>query len=152
MLQFLKGDILFTKAQTIGHGVSIDDDFKTGLGLTLRQAYPELYKEFRQFVKNGNPKPGQYWQWKHASKNILQLFIREENSKAKASHLNRALHEVRRHYQELGITSLALTRLGSGTGKLDWAEAKETIQAQFGDLVKLPVTVYEDYAPGKRAE
>jgi O-acetyl-ADP-ribose deacetylase (regulator of RNase III) len=151
MLQFLKGDILYTKAQTIAHGVSLDDDFKTGLGLTLRQAYPDMYKEFRQYLKNGNPKAGGYWLWKHPSKNILQLFIREENSKAKTSLLNRSLHEVKRHLQDLGIQSLALTRVGSGTGKLDWTEAKETIQAQLGDL-KIPVMVYEDYVHGRRAE
>src|SRR5258708_1062262 len=101
MIKYLSGDIIYTKAQTICHGVSTDDDFKTGLGLTLRQAYPDLYKEFRHNLKMQNPSPGEYWIWKHPLKNILQIFIREEGKKAKQSNINRALHEVRRHHKEM---------------------------------------------------
>ncbi len=151
MIRYVNGDILYTRAQTIGHGVSTDDDFKTGLGLVLRQHYPDLYKEFRQHLKNARPRPGEYWLWKHPSKNILQFFIREESGKAKQNHLNRALHEVRRHHKELGIQSLALTRLGSGLGKLEWAEAREALESQLADL-PLDVVVYEHYAAGKKAE
>ena len=151
MIKYVNGDILYTHAQTICHGVSTDDDFKTGLGLILRQAYPNLYKEFRQYLKAQNPSPGEYWLWQNPSKNVLQLFIREEGKKAKQSNINRSLHEVRRHYKELGIESLALTRLGSGLGRLDWAEAKESIEAQLADL-PINVIVYENYGIGKRAE
>jgi O-acetyl-ADP-ribose deacetylase (regulator of RNase III) len=151
MIKYLSGDILYTKAQTICHGVSTDDDFKTGLGLILRQAYPALYKEFRQHVKSARPQPGDYWLWKHPAKNVLQLFIREEGSKGKPSHLNRSLHEVKRHFKELDIKSLALTRIGSGLGRFEWAEAKETIETQLADL-PASVVVYENYSPGKRAE
>jgi O-acetyl-ADP-ribose deacetylase (regulator of RNase III) len=151
MIQYLSGDILYTKAQTLCHGVSTDDDFKTGLGLTLRQAYPQLYKEFRQHLKSENPKPGDYWLWKNPAKNVLQLFIRDEGSKSKQSHINRSLHEVKRHLKDLGITSLALTRLGAGLGRIDWAEVREALEAQLADL-PMKVVVYENYVPGKRAE
>lgn len=151
MIKYVSGDILFTKAQTICHGVSTDDDFKTGLGLILRQAYPALYKEFRQHLKSQRPSAGDYWLWQNPSKNVLQLFIREEGSKSKQSHINRSLHEVRRHIKDLGITSLALTRIGSGLGRIEWSEAKESIEAQLADL-NVPVTVYENYSAGKKAE
>ena len=151
MIKYVNGDILYTKMPVIAHGVSTDDDFNTGLGLILRQAYPEMYKQFRQHLKANRPKAGEYWMWRNPSKSVLQLFIRDEGAKAKQSHVNRALHELQRHHKDLGIQGLALTRLGGGLGKLDWSEAKPAIEDQLASL-PFPVIVYENYAPGKKAE
>jgi len=151
MIKYVNGDILYTKMPAIAHGVSTDDDFKTGLGLTLRQAYPAMYKEFRQHLKSQRPKAGEYWVWKNPAKTLVALFIRDEGAKAKQSHVNRALHELQRHHKDLGLKGLALTRLGGGLGKLDWAEAKPAIEDQLAEL-PFPVMVYENFAPGKRAE
>ena len=41
---------------------------------------------------------------------------------------------LRDHYQELGITSLALPPLGCGLGGLDWADVWPLIQKHLGDL------------------
>jgi O-acetyl-ADP-ribose deacetylase (regulator of RNase III) len=151
MIKYVKGDILYTKMGTLAHGVSTDDDFKTGLGLTLRQAYPEMYKEFRQYIKSARPKSGEYWMWKNPAKQVLQLFIREESGKAKQSAVNRALHDLKRNHASLGIKGLALTRLGSGLGKLDWVEAKAAIEDQMASL-PFDVHVYEDYVAGRKVE
>ncbi|NLC98432.1 MAG: macro domain-containing protein [Actinomycetales bacterium] len=41
---------------------------------------------------------------------------------------------LRDHYQEWGITSLALPPLGCGLGGLDWADVWPLIQKHLGDL------------------
>ena len=50
-----------------------------------------------------------------------------------------------------GWTSLALPRLATGVGGLDWAEVKPLIEQQLGGL-DVPVIVYETYHKGEPAQ
>jgi O-acetyl-ADP-ribose deacetylase (regulator of RNase III) len=49
-----------------------------------------------------------------------------------------------------GFGSLALPRLATGVGGLDWSEVKPLIASQLGDL-DIPVFVYSTYLPGQAA-
>lgn len=52
MIQEVTGDILRTRAQAIAHGVAPNDDFHTGLALSLREHAPALYKDFRHYCQS----------------------------------------------------------------------------------------------------
>jgi O-acetyl-ADP-ribose deacetylase (regulator of RNase III) len=49
------------------------------------------------------------------------------------------------------FTSIALPRLATGVGGLNWEEVKPLISKHLGDL-KLPIYVYTTYAKGKAAD
>ena len=61
MIYELDGDILLTKAQAIAHGVSPNDHFDAGLALALREMWPSMAKDFRHYVHQAHPKPGELW-------------------------------------------------------------------------------------------
>lgn len=63
MIHSVSGDILFSKADLIAHGVAPLDDFKSGLALALREKYPSMYKDFRHYCKTLSPKAGTAWLW-----------------------------------------------------------------------------------------
>ena len=46
---------------------------------------------------------------------------------------------------------MALPRLATGVGGLDWADVKPLIQQHLGDL-GIPVLVYEVYRKGEKAD
>ena len=52
MIHEVSGDILLSKAHWIAHGVGVDDDFKSGLALSLRERFPSLYKDFRHYCRD----------------------------------------------------------------------------------------------------
>jgi O-acetyl-ADP-ribose deacetylase (regulator of RNase III) len=60
--------------------------------------------------------------------------------------LRRLQHELEKER----ITSLALPRLATGVGKLEWEEVKPLIDKHLGHL-PLPIFVYATYTPGVRA-
>src|SRR5262245_10477565 len=63
MIHEVTGDILFSKAAVIAHGVAPQDDFKQGLALALRERGPAMYKDFRHHCKTSHPRPGSLWSW-----------------------------------------------------------------------------------------
>ena len=72
--------------------------------------------------------------------------------KAQVKHVNHALHELKRVVQEEGFKSVALTRLATGVGGLDWeTEVKPLVYDVLSDI-GVPVYVYTVFHAGETAE
>jgi O-acetyl-ADP-ribose deacetylase (regulator of RNase III) len=159
MIHELSGDILFSRAKAIAHGVAPNDDFHQGLALQLRERMPALYKDFRHHCQTSHPKSGGLWTWMSSDgRFIVNLFTQDaayaHGSKpgdATVSHVNHALHALRAFVQKEKIPSLALPRLACGVGGLDWGDIRPLIEKQLGDL-DIPVYVYATYQKGVKAE
>lgn len=83
---------------------------------------------------------------------MTQEPARDEKShpgKATTHNVGHALKALRAIIQEQGIKSIALPRLATGVGGLEWSEVKPLVEKHLGDL-KIPVVVYETYETGKK--
>ncbi|MDH4147322.1 MAG: macro domain-containing protein [Acidimicrobiia bacterium] len=158
MLYKLTGDVLRSSAAAVAHGVSPDDHFDQGLALALRERWPAMYKDFRHYSHTSGPQPGGLWSWAGADgRRIVALFTQADvqqhgRRKATASveHVNHSLRALRRLVEEEHIDSLALPRLATGVGGLQWTEVEPLIEQRLGDL-DIPVYVYAQYQPGVAA-
>jgi O-acetyl-ADP-ribose deacetylase (regulator of RNase III) len=158
MIKDVNGDILLSGAQAIAHGVSPNDNFGQGLALALREQWPALYKDFRHYCHTAHPKPGDAWLWGAADgKRIVSLLTQEaayghgeKPGTATLPNLNHALRALRKLLESEKITSLALPRLATGVGKLEWEAVRPLIGEHLGDL-EIPVYVYTRYEKGVRA-
>lgn len=158
MIHELSGDILFSGAATIAHGVAPNDDFHHGLALQLRERMPAMYKAFRHECQTKHPKPGSLWGWLSADgHHIVSLYTQNgsynhdnRHKPATLSHVNHALHVLRALVQKNKVTSLALPRLACGLGGLDWEDVRPVIEKQLGDL-NIPVYLYSTYQKGVKA-
>jgi len=70
--------------------------------------------------------------------------------KATAHNINHALKELRGLIAKEDISSIALPRLATGVGGLEWSEVEPLIENHLGDL-EIPVIVYETYEKNKKA-
>lgn len=159
MIKEVEGDIFYTKASAIAHGIAINDDFKHGLAAQLREQWPVLYKDFRHFCKTASPKAGDIWAWKGVGTPVIfNLFTQEEADhqgghppKATIQNLNHAMKNLVKELENQHISSLAVTRISTGVGGLEWSNVKEVIEkdlGQFGGKVYL----YSSYRPKMVAE
>jgi O-acetyl-ADP-ribose deacetylase (regulator of RNase III) len=159
----LEGDLLLSKADLIAHGVAPGDDFKTGLALTLREKFPSMYKDFRHYCHQQTPKPGMLWLWQGVDLQgrlwrIASLFTQAASARhggrpgrAETEHVNHALHELKKLAEQQRVRSLALPRLATGVGGLDWAHVEPLIQTQLGGL-QIPVCIYTKFVAGVAAK
>lgn len=159
MIKEVSGDIMLSKAQAIAHGVAPNDHFENGLALSLRQDYPSMVKDFRHWCHQVNPKPGGAWVWASAEgKRIVNLLTQEpakghngHPGAASVQYVSHALRELKKILQEEGIKSVALPRLATGVGGLDWAEVKPLIYNTLGES-NLQVYVYSNFVKGQAGE
>ena len=157
MITKVRGDILLSGAQAIAHGVAPHDHFNQGLALALRERHPAMAKDFRHYCHQENPKAGHAWLWAGPERVIINLMTQEpprdnkaHPGKATVHNITHALKELHRILEAENISSIALPRLATGVGGLEWSEVEPLIESHLGDL-KIPVIIYETYEPGVKA-
>ena len=158
MIHEVEGDILLSMAQVLAHGVAANDPMNRGLALSLHEQYPAMHKDFHHWCHNAHRKPGDAWVWGGAGGvRIVNLLTQDGGygtgsrpGKASERNVNHALRELKKIIAKEGFTSLALPRLATGVGGLEWAQVRPLIYAQLGEL-HIPVFVYVVFAAGQQA-
>ena len=158
MIHEVSGDILLTKAQGVAHGVAPNDHFDAGLALALRENWPAMAKDFRHYAHNTHPKPGELWVWGGVGGvRIINLMTQEgehghgaKPGRASLSHVGHCLKRLRHELEKGEIKSLALPKLATGVGGLDWADVFPLVRQYLGDL-PIPIFVYTTYHKGQQA-
>lgn len=161
MIQYVHGDILLSTSPVIAHGVAPNDDFHTGLALQLREQFPAMYKDFRHYAHVGHPKAGDFWVWSgtgpHGSVRIASLFTQEGSyehggkpGRAHTEHVHHALKKLAKWVESERPASIALPRLATGVGGLEWTAVEPLIQQHLANA-GAPVFVYTTYAKGVAA-
>jgi O-acetyl-ADP-ribose deacetylase (regulator of RNase III) len=163
MIHELTGDLLFSTADVIAHGVAPHDDFKHGLALALREKFPAMYKDFRHWCKTQNPKAGSAWLWRGVDNGgkavrIVALLTQEAPARdgahpgpAHTEYVNHALRELRKIVAEEKVHSVAMPALATGVGGLDWKHVAPLVLAQLGGL-SIGIYVYTHYVRGTAAK
>lgn len=159
MIHEVEGDILLSKAQVIAHGVAANDPMNQGLALSLHEEYPAMHKDFHHWCHQSHPKTGEAWVWGGAEGVRIVNLITQEGGygtgnrpgKATETDVNHALRALKKIISKEKFTSLALPRLATGVGGLDWEQVKPLIQSQLGDL-DIPVYVYTTFKAGQQAK
>lgn len=157
MIHEVTGDILLTRAQAIAHGVAPNDHFDSGLALALREAWPSMSKDFRHYVHQTHPKPGELWQWRGGGIRIFNLLTQEgehthgaKPGQATLVNVNHCLRRLRHELEKGDINSLAMPKLATGVGALEWTDVHNLIVEFLGNL-PIPIYLYTTYHQGQQA-
>lgn len=158
MIKEVIGDILLSDAEAIAHGVAPMDHFDKGLALSLRKDYPSMVRDFRHYCKLHNPKPGEAWIWSGVGGvRIVNLMTQEAATghnghpgEATLSNVDHSLKALGKIVKKKNLKSLAIPKLATGLGTLDWEDVKPLIYDRLGDL-GIPVYIYSLYQKGEKA-
>jgi len=158
MIHEVSGDILLTKAHAIAHGIAPNDHFDQGLALALREKWPMMAKDFRHYANQCHPRPGEIWAWGGFNARVFCLMTQAgehghglKPGKATVANVNHCLRRLQHELAKGEIKSLALPRLATGVGGLDWSEVLPLIHGHLDDL-KIPVFVYTQFQAGVAAK
>jgi O-acetyl-ADP-ribose deacetylase (regulator of RNase III) len=158
MIHEVSGDITLTTAQAVAHGVAPGDHFDHGLALALRERWPAMTKDFRHYCQQCHPKPGELWEWGGVGGvRIFNLLTQGEHghgghaTPATEGTVNHCLRRLRHELEKGEIKSLALPKLATGVGGLEWEKVKPLIQQHLGDL-PIPIYIYTTYHKNVKAD
>ncbi len=116
-----------------------------------------MAKDFRYYAHQCHPKPGEVWAWGGFGARIFNLMTQNgehhqgsKPGKAPTANVNYSLRRLRHELEKDAIKSVALPRLATGVGGLEWSEVSPLIDANLGNL-QIPVYVCTHYQKGEQA-
>jgi O-acetyl-ADP-ribose deacetylase (regulator of RNase III) len=159
MIFKVEGDILLSKADAIAHGVEKNDPMNKCLAFELSNKHPSMRTDFHRWCHQHNTKPGEAWLWTGPNNaNIVHLITQESleindhfHGKASLNNIRHALSALVKIISTKKFTSIALPRIATGGGDLEWDDVRLLIENSLGDLA-IPVYIYDTYIAGKVAD
>lgn len=157
MIYEVEGDILLSGAEAIAHGVAANDPMNQGLAEALHKNFPAMHKDFHHWCNQQHPKTGSAWIWSGVGgARVINLLTQEggyehgsKPGNASVSNVNHSLRALKKMIAKERLSSVALPRLATGVGGLDWADVEPLIRNQLGDA-GATIYVYKTYVPGKK--
>lgn len=151
-IEFVKGDILNSSAQTIVNTVNCKGIMGKGLALQFKKMYPQMFKEYRKACDQGLLRIGILLPPYKVSERRWILNFPTKNDwrfKSRLEYIESGLIYFAEKYKEWGITSIAFPRLGCQFGGLAWKDVKPLMTHHLENLPELRVSVYS-YKPKER--
>lgn len=159
MIVEVQGDILFSKSKVIAHGVAANDPMTQGLAKSLHERMPAMHKDFHHWCHMQHREPGEIWAWTDANGIRVVCLITQEGGyghgarpgKATIKNVSHTLKALKKLALAEKFASIALPRLATGVGGLNWDDVRPIIYEQLGDL-DIPVYLYSTYVPDQVAK
>jgi len=143
----VKGDLFADKQAAILHGVNCKGVAGRGFVLALKQAYPTALVKYTAYGKAGQLQPGGLVVYERKSEPLILHAATQDGygagqRNAKAKWIESALELAIVELDKRGITQLAMPRIASGLGGMDWgSEIKPIIVRVFAEW-RGHVTIY----------
>ena len=152
MIKFVSGDILRTTSKYIALGVATDsqEDIRAGLALKISSKWPDAQKRFRQFMRSQKFQGGDIFVVAPTKgrPGIIYIATQPDMYQASLSFLNRGLRKLARYCVKHQLESVSVPNLGTGLGKLDWAEEVKPLLIKHLDDLETNFLIYEDLIKG----
>lgn len=145
-VQPLVGNLFESEAQTLVNTVNTVGVMGKGIALDFRKNFPQMHREYVELCERGHVRLGEPYLWKQVFPPWVLNFPTKEHwrSSAKLSDIVAGLEHLEEHYEEWGITSLAVPPLGCGEGGLEWRVVGPTLYQHLSRLT-IPVELYAPY-------
>lgn len=113
------------------------------LARKLQEKFPSMRDQFIEWCEETNPEPGDIWLWGGNTKTrVLNLIVGEaaepelgRSSRPNKIAVHRALRAVNKLVIDERFNSIAIPRIGSGVGGIDWLEVRGMMASQLGELI-----------------
>jgi len=147
MIEYVTGNLLEADAEAYVNTVNTVGVMGKGIALQIRQAFPEVFDEYRRAVKRREVQPGRM----HvvATGNVTNPrfvinFPTKEHwrGKARLEFIREGLVDLVRVLKQHRIRSVAVPPLGCGSGGLRWSQVRPLIVSALEGLEDVRVLLY----------
>mgnify|MGYP001577195931 FL=1 len=140
---FENEDLFAAETDALVNPVNCAGAMGKGIAKEFKKQFPECFKPYKEACDNNLLRPGkliyihvdvQPTLFENKRPSII-LFPTKEHwrGKSKIDWIEAGLRDLRNHYQEWGIESIAMPALGCGYGQLEWPKVRELIEEYFSN-------------------
>jgi len=151
MIELKHGNLLNADTEALVNTVNTEGVMGKGVALQFKKAFPEMYKEYREFCKQGKLSVGKLHIYHYStlteSKYIINFPTKIKwKDPSRLEYIEKGLDALTREIKKSGIRSIAIPPLGCGFGGLSWKEVFPLIEKAFRDLPDVNVIIYPPQA------
>lgn len=145
MFKALIGDLFESRVQTLVNTVNCVGVMGKGVAMEFKKRFPAMFDDYAIRCERKQVHLGKPYVYRDASGRQIVNFPTKDHwrSPSRLSDIERGLDHFVQHFEEWGITSVAMPPLGCGNGGLEWSEVGPLI---YRKLRHLPIDI-EVYAP-----
>jgi O-acetyl-ADP-ribose deacetylase (regulator of RNase III) len=148
MIEFKKGDILAEDAEALVNTVNCVGVMGRGVALQFKKAFPENFKAYAAACDRNEVRPGQMFVFETDQLTNPRFIIsfptkRHWRGKSRLEDIEAGLGALAAEIRRLEVKSIAIPPLGSGLGRLDWAEVRPRIERALQVFNGLKVVIFE---------
>jgi O-acetyl-ADP-ribose deacetylase (regulator of RNase III) len=143
MIQVKIGDLFDSTAQTIVNTVNCVGIMGKGVALEAKKRFPEMFRDYVARCERGEVRLGQPYLFRYLAPPWILNFPTKGHwrSVTRLDDIIHGLEYLESHYEEWGITSLAVPPLGCGNGQLEWRIVGPTLY-RYLDRLNIPIELY----------
>jgi O-acetyl-ADP-ribose deacetylase (regulator of RNase III) len=136
MIKYIvNGNLFDSKCQTLTNTVNCVGVMGAGIAKQFKDRYPSMFSRYAKVCAEGQMKPGMIYPWRASDHLILNVSTKDDwRNNSRIKWIEAILERIVSNYQRLGITSIAMTKLGCGLGGLDWNDVGPLVVAALRDL------------------
>lgn len=129
------GCLFRTEAQCLVNTVNCVGPMGRGIALEFKKRYPDMYAHYRSVCQRRLLRPGMILPYTRNDRLVLNFAVKDHWRNA-SSHawIEDCLRRFVANYERLGVTSVALPRLGAENGWIPWEPTYALIQQYLGDM------------------
>ena len=149
MLTEVRGCLFRSDAQTLVNTVNCVGPMGRGIALEFKRRYPEMYASYRRVCQCGLLRPGMILPYTGADRLILNFAVKDHwRNPSSHAWVEDCLSRFVANYERLGVTSVALPRLGAENGWIPWEPTYALIREYLGDLpISAELVHYDPASP-----
>ena len=141
MITYVVGDLFASPAKVLVNTVNTVGVMGKGIAYDFKRIYPEMFKQYQYYCKNGNFEIGKLWLYRTSHKWILNFPTKKHwRNKSQVDYIVAGLEKFANTYDSKGIVSISFPMLGCGNGELDWDTQVQPLMEEI--LRPLPIEIY----------
>ena len=146
-IRFTVGDIHSEMAEALVNSVNCVGVMGRGVALQFKKKYPDNFKAYQLFCKQGKMRPGQMFVFSTnalSPKYIINFPTKRHwRGKSRMEDIEAGLVSLTQEIRARRISSVAIPPLGSGLGGLEWSSVRRRILDYLKELEGVEIVVFE---------
>jgi len=146
MVTVIIGDMFESKSQTLVNTVNCVGIMGKGVALEFKKRFPDMFEDYVRRCEAKQVRLGRPYVFKRMFPPWILNFPTKDHwrSVSRLQDIVEGLRYLQQHYEEWGITSLAVPPLGCGHGQLEWRVVGPTLYRHLKAL-DIPIELYAPF-------
>ncbi len=148
MIRSIDGDLLKADAEALVNPVNCVGVMGKGLALQFKKAFRKNFEAYAAACRRGEVEPGRMFVFE-TERLINPRYVinfptkRHWRDQSRLEDIQSGLVALSAEVRDRDIRSIAIPRLGSGLGGLDWSEVRPLIEEAMAPLAGVEVLIFE---------